>query len=95
MGGSPSALKTAYCSEAPSPDLQTFSFWALISASKIRSLPQMDKRGQLGYGSPGPVSHPIGYVTVNCKLPEDGAMSFPYHPAQFLAQSALRMCLLN
>lgn len=25
----------------------------------------MDKRGQLRYGSPGPVAHPIGYVPVS------------------------------
>lgn len=36
----------------------------------------MDKRGQLGYGGPGAVAHPIGYVPVSCKLPEDRAVFF-------------------
>lgn len=91
-GGCPLALKPP---PLIYPGTCTFSFGASISASKIRSWVQMDKRGPLGSGSPGPISCPMGYVAVSCKLPEDSAVSLPHGPAQRLAQATLRMCLLN
>ena len=45
--------------------------WGLDFPPKISRLLQMDKKGQLRSGSPGPVSPSLLAISLSCKLPED------------------------
>lgn len=59
---------------------KVFLLWGLDFPPKVSGLLQMDRKGQLRAGSPGPVSSSLLAISLSCKLPEDRLYLFLITP---------------